>query len=186
MRQAMTSTVLLCLGLGLAACDTDLRDSPRPSTPAKTAPEAQTVDDPPGFVDDPQELNVDPALAAKAKALWDTGCARCHGAYGDGKGSDGKTLDPAPRNFHQRAWQANVADEHIKKVILQGGSASGLSPAMVANLELQSQPELLEQVIVLLRGFPHWKPAPAGSIDPGGAPVDPTPSDKAKSPPPPT
>jgi len=182
MRLAMTFTVLLSLGLGLGACDTDLRDPPPSSTktePAKTAP--QTVDDPPGFVDDPQELNVDPTIAAKAKALWDTGCARCHGAYGDGKGSDGKILDPAPRNFHQRAWQANVADEHIKKVILQGGSASGLSPAMVANLELQSQPELLEQVIVLLRGFPHWKPAPAGSIDPGGAPLD-----RAPPPPPPT
>jgi cytochrome c553 len=174
MRRATTSRVLLCLSLGLslAACDTVLRDPP-PSK-AKTEdnsarvspPEIATVDDPPGFVDDPAELNVDPAIAAKAKALWDTGCASCHGAYGDGTGADGTLLNPAPRDFHQRAWQASAADEHIKKVILKGGGASGLSPAMVANLELQSQPEVLEQVIVLLRGFPHWQPAPPSSVAP--------------------
>ncbi len=184
----MTSTLLLSLSVALAACDTDLRDPPPRAAKVRGEPAVAppTAEDPEGFVDDPAELHVDPAIAAKAKVLWDTGCARCHGAYGDGKGSDGQALRPAPRDFHQRAWQTKVADEHIKKVILQGGTAAGLSPAMVANLELQSQPELLEQVIVLLRGFPHWKPPPPDSLDPAGAPRSPATGDRAPEPPPPT
>ncbi len=185
MRLAMTSTLLLSLSLALVACDSDLRDPPPAAAKGQRSTPEPTAEDPKGFVDDPAELHVDPAIAAKAKVLWDTGCARCHGPYGDGKGSDGQALHPAPRDFHQRAWQTKVADEHIKKVILQGGSAAGLNPAMVANLELQSQPEVLEQVIVLLRGFPHWKPAPPDSLDPAGAPRTP-PQDRAPDPPPPT
>ncbi|HGG56830.1 MAG TPA: c-type cytochrome, partial [Nannocystis exedens] len=155
----------LCVALGLGACD----DDPPKTTPSKQSP--APVDDPPGFIDDPAELHVDPTIAAKAKILWETSCAKCHGPYGDGKGPAGEKLDPPPRNFHRRTWQANTADEHIKRVILQGGPATGLSPAMVAHIELQSQPELLDQVVLLLRGFPHWKPAPAGSLDAHGEPL---------------
>jgi len=148
----------LLLSLCMMACDTDPRD-PQPSKAIAGDPVPElTIEDPPGFIDDPAELGVDPAVAAKAKVLWDTHCARCHGPSGDGKGSDGEALDPAPRNFHRHAWQASAADEHIKKVILEGGAASGLSPAMAANVDLQGQPELVEQMVLLLRGFPHWKP----------------------------
>lgn len=162
MKWATISAVLgLCLGLG--ACDDD-----HPQTMPSRG--AAPVDDPPGFVDDPAEQHVNPTITAKAKVLWDTRCARCHGPYGDGTGPAGEKLDPPPRNFHRRAWQASTADAHIKRVILQGGPATGLSPSMVAHIELQSQPELLAQVVLLLRGFPHWKPAPAGSLDARGTP----------------
>ncbi len=166
MRWTTISAVLgLCvgLGLGLGACD----DDPPQTMPSKGA---AAIEDPPGFIDDPAEQHVDPTIAAKAKVLWDTSCARCHGPYGDGKGPAGEKLDPPPRNFHRRAWQASTADAHIKRVILEGGPATGLSPSMVAHIELQSQPELLDQVVLLLRGFPHWKPAPTGSLDAQGTP----------------
>ncbi|MCA9638142.1 MAG: hypothetical protein KC420_19070, partial [Myxococcales bacterium] len=67
--------------------------------------------------------------------------------------------------------EAAAADAHIKKVILEGGPSSGLSPAMTAHLELRDRPELLEQLVIILRGLPHWKPAPEGSLTPEGAPA---------------
>ncbi len=179
MRWATISGVLgLCVALSLSACD----DDPPQTASSKVGP--APVDDPPGFIDDPAELHVDPTIAAKAKILWETRCAQCHGPYGDGKGPASEKLDPPPRNFHRRAWQASTADAHIKRVILQGGPATGLSPSMVAHIELQSQPELLDQVVLLLRGFPHWKPAPAGSLDAHGSPLPPAapPSAEASSP----
>ena len=112
------------------------------------------------YIDDPAELGADPALAAKAKLIWEGRCAPCHGAYGAGSGPAGAALDPQPRNFHEGKWQRAAADEHIKKVILEGGPAHGLSPAMTAQLDLRGKPELVEQLVVILRGLPHWKPAP--------------------------
>lgn len=176
-----TLPALLAATLALAACD-DLSEPAKQATPpAKATPPTPTPtpgadadaqeDEAPGFVDDPAELGVDPAIAAQAKILWETRCAPCHGPYGDGKGPAGAALDPPPRNFHEGKWQAAAADAHIKKVILEGGPSSGLSPAMTAHLELRDRPELLEQLVIILRGLPHWKPAPEGSLTPEGAPA---------------
>ena len=156
----LSSTLLL-----LAACDSILGDPPSAdSTPPPT------VEDPPGFVDTPAELGVDPAMAAKAKVVWETRCASCHGPYGDGGGAAGEGLKTPPQDFHQRRWQAQAADDHIKRVILEGGAAAGLSPDMAAHLDLASQPAVLDQLVLLLRNLPHWRPAPAGSLDADGRP----------------
>lgn len=136
------------------------------ATPTPAPAPAAEVDEDAGYVDDPAELGVDPMLAAKAKVIWDTRCAPCHGDYGTGKGPQGAPLDPPPRNFHEGKWQRAAADEHIKKVILEGGPAVGLSPAMTAHPELRDKPELVEQLVVILRGLPHWKPAPKDSPGP--------------------
>ncbi|MEZ4382968.1 MAG: c-type cytochrome [Nannocystaceae bacterium] len=178
MRRATISAALLGLSVLAGACDTDLTSKaqrPAPPEPALAdASETPTGDDEaPGFIDDPAELDVDPAIAAKAKALWDTRCARCHGPYGDGDGAAGKGLEPPPRNFHEGKWQAEAADAHIKKVILGGGAAAGLSPSMGANVDLRDKPELVEQLVVILRGLPHWRPAPSGSLEPAIDPAAP-------------
>jgi mono/diheme cytochrome c family protein len=39
-------------------------------------------------------------------------------------------MNPKPRNFHDKAWQAKVDDIHIAKVIKEGGAANGLSGTM--------------------------------------------------------
>lgn len=74
-----------------------------------------------------------PALAADAaagKAKYDALCASCHGAAGKGDGPAGASLNPKPRNFTDKAWQAKTSDDQIKKVIKGGGPAAGLSPLM--------------------------------------------------------
>lgn len=161
--------LLLVAALGAAVgCDA-LEAAPPPKT--RPAPPAQVVtptppvtdeDGAPAFVDDPAEAAVDPQVAAKAKAIWDTGCARCHGVHGAGDGPAAAGLTPPPRDFHRRAWQRETADAHIRRVILGGGAAEGRSPVMAAHPELAGDPALVDALVELLRGLPHWAPTPEG------------------------
>lgn len=68
---------------------------------------------------------VDPLFAKYA-----TYCASCHGEDGKGNGAAAGGLNPKPRNFHDAAWQNKVSDEHIYKVIAEGGQSVGLSAVM--------------------------------------------------------
>lgn len=75
-----------------------------------------------------------PAVAAGDAAAGDTKfkqlCAACHGPTGGGDGPAAASLNPKPRNLSDKAWQAGVDDEYLKKVIGKGGPAVGLSPLM--------------------------------------------------------
>lgn len=63
-------------------------------------------------------------------AKYATLCASCHGEDGKGNGAAAGGLNPKPRNFHDKAWQAKVDDAHIYGVIEKGGAAYGLSGTM--------------------------------------------------------
>lgn len=68
--------------------------------------------------------------AAKGKASYDTYCVSCHGATGKGDGPAGAALNPKPRNLADKAYLATLTDEHLLKVITDGGAAIGKSPLM--------------------------------------------------------
>ena len=71
------------------------------------------------------------AAAAAGKTLFTTyGCVACHGENGKGDGPAAAALTPKPRDYTDAAWQAATDDAHIKKVIMEGGVASGLSASM--------------------------------------------------------
>jgi mono/diheme cytochrome c family protein len=57
-------------------------------------------------------------------------CASCHGAQGKGDTPMAQALKPSPRDFSDSAWQQEKSDEHIAKVIREGGTSVGLSPMM--------------------------------------------------------
>ncbi len=57
-------------------------------------------------------------------------CSSCHGVDGKADGAAALAMNPKPRNFHDKAWQAKVDDTHIAKVIKEGGAAVGLSGTM--------------------------------------------------------
>ncbi len=69
--------------------------------------------------------DADPILA-KYTSL----CGSRHGADGKADGAAALAMNPKPRNFHDKAWQAKVDDAHITKVIKEGGTAVGLSGTM--------------------------------------------------------
>jgi cytochrome c553 len=88
---------------------------------------------------------------ATASSLFGDRCAVCHGQNGDGKGPGASNLNPKPRDFRDRKWQRSVSDETMAKAIVYGGPAVGLSSAMAANPDLESQPSVVAALIEHIR-----------------------------------
>lgn len=85
-----------------------------------------------------------------AKIQWMI-CTTCHGNTGEGDGLAGLALNPRPRSFGDKKWQASVNDERLFKVIKGGGKEFGLNPAMVGYPHL---PEgTVYALIDKIRGF---------------------------------
>jgi cytochrome c553 len=91
--------------------------------------------------------------ADQAHKMFQMFCAVCHGYDGKGNGPGAEMLNPKPRDYTDAKWQATVTDEHLKKVILEGGASVGKSPAMVGHPELKDQPEVLDELVHIVRGF---------------------------------
>lgn len=83
------------------------------------------------------------AAMSEAQQIFSTRCVTCHGAEGAGDGAASAGLTPRPRNFQDDSWQTSVTDEHIERIIQYGGAAVGKSPAMPANPDLTSKPEVV-------------------------------------------
>ena len=97
--------------------------------------------------------SADPKVVAAAEQVWKTKCSTCHGATGLGDGAAGQALNPKPRSFRDHAWQNKVTDEHITKVIVEGGAAVGLSSNMAPSPELRDKPEVVAELVKKIRGF---------------------------------
>lgn len=67
---------------------------------------------------------------AEIKKTYATYCSSCHGPDGKAATPTAQALNPKPRNFDDKAWQASVDDAHIAKVIKEGGPSVGLSATM--------------------------------------------------------
>lgn len=106
----------------------------------------------------PPPLPENASATDKATYKFKTVCIYCHGADGAGDGISAASLDPKPRNFHNPEWQAAITDDRIKKTILEGGEAMGKSPSMPANPDLAGDPQTLNELVKLIRGFNHKNP----------------------------
>ena len=94
-----------------------------------------------------------PSPTEEARTTFHTICATCHGEDGMGNGPGAAALNPKPRNYTDKAWQASVTDDQIKKIILNGGAAVGKSPAMPAQVQLRNQPEVVDELVRIVRTF---------------------------------
>ncbi len=89
----------------------------------------------------------------KAQTMFNERCAACHGTEGKGNGPASAALNPKPRNYTDKAWQASVTDEQLRKTILMGGAAVGKSPIMPASPDLDEKPEVVDGLINIVRRF---------------------------------
>lgn len=89
----------------------------------------------------------------EARALFEGTCAICHGATGAGDGAASANLNPKPRNYTDKAWQASVTDDDLRNIILQGGAAVGKSPTMPGQPQLKDKPEVVSALVAIIRGF---------------------------------
>jgi hypothetical protein len=51
------------------------------------------------------------------------------------------------------AWQDKVKDDEIAKAIVGGGVAVGRTPGMPANPDLQAKPEVVAELVKIVRKF---------------------------------
>ncbi len=86
------------------------------------------------------------------KQTYDTYCVACHGANGAADGAAAQAMNPKPRNLTDKAWQAKVTDEHLAKVIKEGGPAVGLSATMAPWGAVVSDAEL-KNLVQYVRSF---------------------------------
>lgn len=91
--------------------------------------------------------------AKEAAALYESTCVVCHGKTGAGDGPGAANLDPKPRAFGDAKWQAEAKDEDLKKAIVGGGVAVGKSPIMPGNPTLKDKPEVVDELVKIIRGF---------------------------------
>jgi mono/diheme cytochrome c family protein len=132
----------MCLLLCLVACGKN-NEPPPPTTGSPVAPTESG----------PKNKKPSGAIPEQAQQMFMTVCATCHGADGTGNGPAAETLTPKPRNYTDPAWQASVTDEDLRKIILLGGQQVGKSPMMPGNPHLKDQPEVLDGLVQIIRGF---------------------------------
>ncbi len=99
------------------------------------------------------ESKGDPAVVAEAKAVWKDKCVTCHGDRGLGDGPGAAALNPKPRTFKDPKWQMQTKDDRIAKVIVEGGASVGLSAGMAPNPELKDKPEVVAELVKIVRSF---------------------------------
>lgn len=93
------------------------------------------------------------AARQEAEAVWKQRCATCHGDTGKGDGAAAAALTPKPRDFTLDSWQSSVSDEHIEKIIAEGGQAVGLSMLMPGNPDLAPKPEVIKALRAHVRSL---------------------------------
>ncbi len=89
----------------------------------------------------------------QATQLYANRCAICHGNDGGGDGPAASTLDPKPSDYRLAAWQASVTDDELRAIIVGGGTTVGKSALMPGSPDLKDQPELVEDLVSLIRSF---------------------------------
>ncbi len=134
--------LLLVLSIAAAACG----KNNEPPPPSSGSPNAQPESG-------PSHAHVKKDPVAQAQDMFGNVCAMCHGVNGAGDGPAAVNLTPKPRNYTDPAWQASVTDDQIRKTILEGGQGVGKSPMMPGQPQLKDQPEVLDNLVKIIRGF---------------------------------
>jgi hypothetical protein len=89
----------------------------------------------------------------EAETLFTNLCVTCHGQSGTGDGPGAVALDPKPRNYTDKAWQASVTDEALREIIVRGGAAVGKSLNMPPNPQLRDKPGVVQALVEKVRSF---------------------------------
>lgn len=132
------AAVMMLLGAALGACKA--KEPPPPPPPVAAAPQPA----PTPVMEDPQSA---------AQSIFRVRCTVCHGQAGQGDGPGGAVLTPKPRVFTDATWQAAVTDEQLREIIVKGGAAVGKSPGMPPNPDLEQKPEVVGELVKLIRAF---------------------------------
>ena len=88
---------------------------------------------------------------AAGNQLYQQRCSICHGSDGKGNTPTAQALNPKPRDHTDGAYMNALSNEHLFKVIKQGGAAVGKSPLMPPQSDLSDQQ--IQDLIAFLRSL---------------------------------
>ena len=121
----MRRSLALALVLAVLGCGSD-EPAPAPAAPPTASAPAPAPAPEPA----PPPAAVSAADPARGATHYQTLCASCHGPRGAGDGPAGQALDPRPARHDDGAYMNALSNEHLFKVIKEGGAAVGKSPLM--------------------------------------------------------
>lgn len=150
----------------LAACSQD------PPAPPRVKPAAAAVQAaPPAAAATAVSTKTLPG-GAEANTIFKTRCIICHGESGQGNGAGAAALTVKPRNYTDGKWQKSVTDEDIGNIVVKGGGAVGKDPGMPANPDLKTKPEVVADLVKIVRSFaPKDDPSVAAEAASAAPPV---------------
>jgi mono/diheme cytochrome c family protein len=128
MRRRLCVT-LAALGLACGSGEPAAAPGPAPA-PAAPAPAASAPAPAPAAPAPAEPPAASVADASRGAAHYQTLCASCHGPRGAGDGPAGAGLDPKPARHDDGAYMNALSNEHLFRVIKEGGAAVGKSPLM--------------------------------------------------------
>lgn len=88
---------------------------------------------------------------AAGQQLYQQRCSPCHGPDGKGQTPTAQALTPKPRDHTDGAYMNALSNEHLLKVIKQGGAAVGKSPLMPPQADLNDQQ--LQELVTFIRSL---------------------------------
>jgi mono/diheme cytochrome c family protein len=118
---AISATLLVACGSG---------DSAAPPSSSEPAPAPQPPAPRPAPTPTPEPPVATGPDAAEGEAIYQVYCASCHGPRGEGDGPAAAALDPKPARHSDGAYMNALGNDHLFKVIADGGAAVGKSPLM--------------------------------------------------------
>ena len=88
---------------------------------------------------------------AAGKQLYEQRCGPCHGNDGKANTPTAKALKPAPRDHTDGAYMNKLSNDHLYKVIKQGGTAVGKSAIMPPQADLSDAQ--IQNIIAFVRSI---------------------------------
>lgn len=85
------------------------------------------------------------------KQLYQQRCSPCHGPDGKATTPTAQALNPKPRDHTDGTFMNQLSNEHLLKVIRQGGTAVGKSPIMPPQTDLNDKQ--IQDIIAFVRSL---------------------------------
>jgi mono/diheme cytochrome c family protein len=128
----MRALVVLAFPALVLACGSEEPEPAPPApSPSASAPPTPAAPAPAPPAEAPAQAEAPAAAdAARGAVHYQALCASCHGARGAGDGPAGQNLEPRPARHDDGAYMNALSNEHLFRVIEEGGAAVGKSPLM--------------------------------------------------------
>ena len=85
------------------------------------------------------------------KQLYQQRCSPCHGPDGKANTPTAQALNPKPRDHTDGTYMNQLSNEHLFKVVKQGGTAVGKSPIMPPQADLGDQQ--IHDIVIFVRSL---------------------------------